>query len=158
MRFGRTAAKPKNATYACRSCSTGRAFNGDVMEAQTADGAEKKASPARRDGAAPLEYIVGNRGFDFHSLRQCLCCCTLHTTRYRAQIDWYGSITCTVVRMGDSSQRISLRERVGTGNRSLVAAVAAMERQIGSPVSRQDIAKSRRRFDPPSRTVVCGAS
>jgi transcriptional regulator GlxA family with amidase domain len=53
--------------------------------------------------------------------------------------DWYLQ---TAVRMGDSSQRISLRERVGTGNRSLVVAIAAMERQIGSPASRQDIAKA----------------
>jgi transcriptional regulator GlxA family with amidase domain len=53
--------------------------------------------------------------------------------------DWYLQ---TAVRMGDSTQRISIRERIGTNNRSLIAAIAAMERQIGTPASRQDIAKA----------------
>lgn len=53
--------------------------------------------------------------------------------------DWYLQ---TAVRMGDSSQRISVRERIGTGNRSLLTAIAAMERQIRSPASRQNLAKA----------------
>ncbi len=53
--------------------------------------------------------------------------------------DWYLQ---TAVRMGDSTQRISIRERIGTNNRSLIAAIAAMERQIGTPASRQDLAKA----------------
>ena len=52
--------------------------------------------------------------------------------------DWFLQ---TAVRMGDSTQRISIRERIGTSNRSLIAAVAAMERQIGTPASRKDLAK-----------------
>jgi transcriptional regulator GlxA family with amidase domain len=53
--------------------------------------------------------------------------------------DWFLQ---TAVRMGDSTQRISLRERIGTSNRSLIAAVAAMERQIGTPASRKDLART----------------
>ena len=53
--------------------------------------------------------------------------------------DWFLQ---TAVRMGDSTQRISLRERIGTSNGSLIAAVAAMERQIGTPASRKDLART----------------
>ncbi len=53
--------------------------------------------------------------------------------------DWYLQ---TAVRMGDSTQRISVRERIGTNNRNLIAAVSAMERQIGRPASRQELARA----------------
>lgn len=53
--------------------------------------------------------------------------------------DWYLQ---TAVRMGDSTQRIALRERLGTNNRSLIAAISAMERQIGIPASRDELARA----------------
>jgi transcriptional regulator GlxA family with amidase domain len=51
--------------------------------------------------------------------------------------DWYLQ---TAVRLGDSAQRISLKERIGTNNKSLVSAVGAMERQLSSPLSRHALA------------------
>jgi transcriptional regulator GlxA family with amidase domain len=53
--------------------------------------------------------------------------------------DWYLQ---TAVRLGDSTQRISLLERVGTNNRSLIAAIGSMERQLASPTSRAALAKA----------------
>ena len=53
--------------------------------------------------------------------------------------DWYLQ---TAVRMGDSTQRIALRERLGTNNRGLIAAISAMERQIGNPASRDELARA----------------
>jgi transcriptional regulator GlxA family with amidase domain len=53
--------------------------------------------------------------------------------------DWYLQ---TAVRLGDSTQRISLLERVGTNNRSLIAAIGSMERQLASPMSRPALAKA----------------
>ena len=53
--------------------------------------------------------------------------------------DWYLQ---TAVRLGDSTQRISLLERVGTNNRSLIAAIGSMERQLASPMSRAALAKA----------------
>jgi transcriptional regulator GlxA family with amidase domain len=53
--------------------------------------------------------------------------------------DWFLQ---TAVRLGDSKQRISPRERLGTGNRSILAAVAMMERQLASPAPRSDLAKA----------------
>lgn len=53
--------------------------------------------------------------------------------------DWYLQ---TEVRLGNSTQRISLRERVGTNNRSLVSAIGTMERQLASPLPRQALAKA----------------
>jgi transcriptional regulator GlxA family with amidase domain len=53
--------------------------------------------------------------------------------------DWYLQ---TAVRLGDSTQRISLTERVGTNNRSLISAIGTMERQLASPSPRQALAKA----------------
>jgi transcriptional regulator GlxA family with amidase domain len=53
--------------------------------------------------------------------------------------DWFLQ---TAVRLGDSTQRISLLERVGTNNRSLIAAIGSMERQLASPMSRLALAKA----------------
>jgi transcriptional regulator GlxA family with amidase domain len=53
--------------------------------------------------------------------------------------DWYLQ---TAVRLGDSTQRMSLLERVGTNNRSLIAAIGSMERQLASPMSRAALAKA----------------
>lgn len=53
--------------------------------------------------------------------------------------DWYLQ---TEVRLGNSAQRMSLGERVGTNNRSLVSAIGTMERQLASPLSRQALAKA----------------
>jgi transcriptional regulator GlxA family with amidase domain len=53
--------------------------------------------------------------------------------------DWYLQ---TAVRLGDSTQRISLSERVGTNSRSLISAIGIMERQLASPVPRQALAKA----------------
>jgi transcriptional regulator GlxA family with amidase domain len=53
--------------------------------------------------------------------------------------DWYLQ---TAVRLGHSTQRISLLERVGTNNRSLIAAIGSMERQLASPMSRLALAKA----------------
>jgi transcriptional regulator GlxA family with amidase domain len=53
--------------------------------------------------------------------------------------DWYLQ---TAVRLGDSTQRISLLERVGTNSRSLIAAIGSMERQLASPMSRPALAKA----------------
>jgi transcriptional regulator GlxA family with amidase domain len=52
--------------------------------------------------------------------------------------DWYLQ---TAVRLGDSTQRISLQERVGTNNRRLISAIGTMERQLASPLSRRALAK-----------------
>jgi transcriptional regulator GlxA family with amidase domain len=53
--------------------------------------------------------------------------------------DWYLQ---TAVRLGDSTQRVSLLERLGTSNRSLIAAIGTMESQLASPVSRPALAKT----------------
>jgi transcriptional regulator GlxA family with amidase domain len=53
--------------------------------------------------------------------------------------DWYLQ---TAVRLGDSTQRISLTERVGTNNRNLIAAIGTMERQLASPLPRVALAKA----------------
>ncbi|MDR3465817.1 MAG: GlxA family transcriptional regulator [Xanthobacteraceae bacterium] len=53
--------------------------------------------------------------------------------------DWYLQ---TAVRLGDSTQRISLPERVGTNSRSLLLAIGAMERQLSSPLPRQALART----------------
>jgi transcriptional regulator GlxA family with amidase domain len=53
--------------------------------------------------------------------------------------DWYLQ---TAVRLGDSKQRMSLPERIGTNNRTVVAAVAMMERQLANPLPRRVLAKS----------------
>jgi transcriptional regulator GlxA family with amidase domain len=53
--------------------------------------------------------------------------------------DWYLQ---TAVRLGDSTQRISLPERVGTNNRSLISAIGTMERQLASPLPRHVLAKN----------------
>jgi transcriptional regulator GlxA family with amidase domain len=52
--------------------------------------------------------------------------------------DWYLQ---TAVRFGDSSQRMSLQERIGTNNPRLISAIGTMERQLASPLSRQELAK-----------------
>ena len=52
--------------------------------------------------------------------------------------DWYLQ---TAVRLGGSTQRVSLQERVGTNNRSLISAIGTMERQLASPLSRRALAK-----------------
>jgi len=52
--------------------------------------------------------------------------------------DWYLQ---TAVRLGDSTQRISLPERVGTNSKRLVLAIGAMERQLSSPLRRQELAR-----------------
>jgi transcriptional regulator GlxA family with amidase domain len=53
--------------------------------------------------------------------------------------DWYLQ---TAIRLGDSTQRVSLLERVGTNNRSLISAIGIMERQLASPLPRQALAKA----------------
>lgn len=53
--------------------------------------------------------------------------------------DWYLQ---TAVRLGDSTQRISLTERVGTNNRNLISAIGIMERQLASPLPRAALAKA----------------
>ena len=53
--------------------------------------------------------------------------------------DWYLQ---TAVRLGDSTQRLSLPERVGTNNRSLISAIGTMERQLASPLPRRVLAKA----------------
>jgi transcriptional regulator GlxA family with amidase domain len=53
--------------------------------------------------------------------------------------DWYLQ---TAVRLGDSTQRISLTERVGTNNRNLISAIGTMERQLASPLPRSALAKA----------------
>lgn len=53
--------------------------------------------------------------------------------------DWYLQ---TAVRLGDSTQRISLTERVGTNNRNLISAIGTMERQLASPLPRAALAKA----------------
>jgi transcriptional regulator GlxA family with amidase domain len=53
--------------------------------------------------------------------------------------DWYLQ---TAVRVGDSTQRLSLLERVGTNNRSLISAIGTMERQLASPLPRKALAKA----------------
>ncbi len=53
--------------------------------------------------------------------------------------DWYLQ---TAVRLGDSAQRISLTERVGTNNRNLISAIGTMERQLASPLPRAALAKA----------------
>jgi transcriptional regulator GlxA family with amidase domain len=53
--------------------------------------------------------------------------------------DWFLQ---TTVRLGDDKQRISLRERTGTGNRAVLSAVTMMERQLASPASRGELAKA----------------
>jgi transcriptional regulator GlxA family with amidase domain len=53
--------------------------------------------------------------------------------------DWYLQ---TAVRLGDSAQRVSLRERVGTTNRGLIAAIGTMERQLARPLPRQALASA----------------
>ena len=52
--------------------------------------------------------------------------------------DWYLQ---TAVRLGDSSQRLSLQERVGTNNNSSISAIGTMERQLASPLPRYALAK-----------------
>lgn len=53
--------------------------------------------------------------------------------------DWYLQ---TAVRLGNSTQRISLTERVGTNNRNLISAIGTMERQLASPLPRAALAKA----------------
>jgi transcriptional regulator GlxA family with amidase domain len=53
--------------------------------------------------------------------------------------DWFLQ---TAVRLGDDKQRISLRERLGTSNRGVLAAIAMMERQLASPAPRCELAKA----------------
>ncbi len=53
--------------------------------------------------------------------------------------DWYLQ---TAIRLGDSAQRISLTERIGTNNRNLIAAIGTMERQLASPLPRAALAKA----------------
>ncbi len=53
--------------------------------------------------------------------------------------DWYLQ---TAVRVGDSTQRLSLLERVGTNNRNLISAIGTMERQLASPLPRKALAKA----------------
>jgi transcriptional regulator GlxA family with amidase domain len=53
--------------------------------------------------------------------------------------DWYLQ---TAVRVGDSAQRISLPERVGTHNRTVISAIAMMERQLADPLPRDVLANS----------------
>jgi transcriptional regulator GlxA family with amidase domain len=53
--------------------------------------------------------------------------------------DWYLQ---TAVRVGDSTQRLSLLERVGTNNRSLISAIGTMERQLASPLPRKALAQA----------------
>ena len=53
--------------------------------------------------------------------------------------DWYLQ---TAVRVGDSTQRLSLLERVGTNNRSLISAIGTMERQLASPLPRKALARA----------------
>jgi transcriptional regulator GlxA family with amidase domain len=53
--------------------------------------------------------------------------------------DWFLQ---TAVRLGDSAQRVSLRERLGTSNRAVISAITVMERQLASPAPRSALAKS----------------
>jgi transcriptional regulator GlxA family with amidase domain len=53
--------------------------------------------------------------------------------------DWFLQ---TAVRLGDDSQRISLRERLGTSNRAVLSATTAMERRLASLTSREELAKA----------------
>lgn len=53
--------------------------------------------------------------------------------------DWFLQ---TAVRLGDDSQRVSLHERLGTGNRAVLSAVTVMERRLASPASRDELAKA----------------
>jgi transcriptional regulator GlxA family with amidase domain len=51
--------------------------------------------------------------------------------------DWFLQ---TAVRLGDDSQRISLRERLGTSNRAVLSATTVMERRLASPAIREELA------------------
>jgi transcriptional regulator GlxA family with amidase domain len=53
--------------------------------------------------------------------------------------DWFLQ---TAVRLGDDSQRISLRERLGTSNRAVLSAITVMERRLASPAPRNELAKA----------------
>jgi transcriptional regulator GlxA family with amidase domain len=53
--------------------------------------------------------------------------------------DWYLQ---TAVRLGESKQRISLPERIGTNNRTIISAVALMERRLADPLPRDVLAKA----------------
>ena len=53
--------------------------------------------------------------------------------------DWYLQ---TAVRLGDSTQRISLPQRLGTSNSAVVAAIALMERRLADPLPRDALAKA----------------
>lgn len=53
--------------------------------------------------------------------------------------DWYLQ---TAVRLGDSTQRMSLPERVGTNNRTVISAIGLMERQLANPLPRNVLAKA----------------
>lgn len=53
--------------------------------------------------------------------------------------DWFLQ---TAVRLGDDSQRISLRERLGTSNRAVLSAITVMERRLASPAPRDELAKT----------------
>jgi transcriptional regulator GlxA family with amidase domain len=53
--------------------------------------------------------------------------------------DWFLQ---TAVRLGDDSQRISLRERLGTSNRAVLSAITVMERRLASPAPRDELAKA----------------
>ena len=62
-----------------------------------------------------------------------------HGQAFASQVsDWFLQ---TSVRMGTAGQRISLRERIGSSNRSLLSAIEAMERHIAQPKDRASLAK-----------------
>jgi transcriptional regulator GlxA family with amidase domain len=51
--------------------------------------------------------------------------------------DWFLQ---TEIRMGEGAQRLSARERYGTGNAKLIRALAAMEARLDEPASRERLA------------------
>jgi transcriptional regulator GlxA family with amidase domain len=53
--------------------------------------------------------------------------------------DWYLQ---TSVRLGDSTQRMSLPERVGTNNRIVISVIGLMERQLANPLPRDALAEA----------------
>jgi transcriptional regulator GlxA family with amidase domain len=63
-----------------------------------------------------------------------------HGQKLAARVsDWFLQ---TAVRVGDSTQRMSLRERIGTSNRGLIAAIDMMERNLSDPAPRKELAKT----------------
>jgi transcriptional regulator GlxA family with amidase domain len=63
-----------------------------------------------------------------------------HGQKLAARVsDWFLQ---TAVRVGDSTQRMSLRERIGTSNRGLIAAIGMMERNLSDLASRKELAKT----------------